>query len=172
MFFECVVWIYLICGNISPGNKHYCKSLQRNQELMRNRNPQILKAVGKSIAQTGLVVIIFLVFFLINIQIFVVIFISLVRTVEIEIGWRKICQRIDLEEWGKFCKELLKRRPEFSLTGLITHYLVVFAILILIFQVCTELIFDFEKKSRVFRYWWRNVIVMIPPMLEQAAIGG
>ena len=139
---------------------------------MRNRHPVVLRAVRKSLILSGIIAVVFFVLFLVYLQIFIHIVILVVRSIEKEVAWRKFCKRTKPEIRGEFCKGLYKERIEFSLLGAVLHNLILFVAFALIFHICTQLILDFEKESRIFRNWWRNAIVVIPPLLEQAAIGG
>ena len=139
---------------------------------MRNRHPVILRVVRRSLILSGTIVVIFFIFFLIYLQIFVYIVILAIRTIEKEVAWKRFCKKTKPSIRGEFCKNLHKERVEFSLLGAIIHNLILFAAFALIFHICTQLVLDLEKKSLIFRNWWRNSIVIIPPLLEQAAIGG
>ena len=139
---------------------------------MRNRHPVILRAVRKSLILSGIIVVVFFILFLVYLQIFIYIVTLAIRSIEKEVAWRKFCKKAKPAIRGDFCKGLYKEWVEFSLLGAILHNLILFAAFALIFHICTQLILDLEKKSQIFRNWWRHAIVVIPPLLKQATTGG
>ena len=135
---------------------------------MRNSSPEVLKAVGKSILQTLLVLVLFLDFFLLYTKIVGSSLKALLQYIGTEFDWRAICQDASSSEWGQFCKDLCQKRAEFSPALAIACSLVILTVLIYILVLCSELLFELEERSQLFLNWWRNTVIVS----IQAPIGG
>ena len=135
---------------------------------MRNLRPEVLKAVGKSILQTLLVLALFLDFFLLYTKIVGSSLETLLQYIGTDFDWRAICQDASPSEWGQFCKDLYQKRAEFSPALAIACSLVILTVLIYILVLCSELLFELEERSQLFLNWWRNTVTIV----KQAPIGG
>ena len=135
---------------------------------MRNLSPEVLKAVGKSILQTLLVLVLFLDFFLLYTKFVGSSLEALLQHIGTEFDWKTICQDARPSEWGQFCKDLDQRRAEFSPVSAIACSLVILTVLIYILVLCSELLFELEERSQLFLNWWRNTVTVS----IQAPIGG
>ena len=113
---------------------------------MRNLSPEVLKAVGKSLFQTVLVLVLFLDFFLLYTKIVGSSLEVLLQYIGAEFDWRAICQDAKPSEWGQFCKDLDQRRAEFSPALAIVCSLIILTILIYILVLCSELLLEWRKE--------------------------
>ena len=125
---------------------------------MRIRDPFIFRAVGKSILQTSLAVILFLEFFVLHMIILAGLFWTFIRIIDIEYQWKNFCQAILTKEWRKHCYILNEREGKFPLPFAIIQFVIVSLILFFISFVCSELLFEIEDRSQMFLNWWRQCV--------------
>ena len=123
---------------------------------MRIRNPLVFRAVGKSILQTSLAIILFLEFFVLHMIILAGLFWTFIRIIDIEYQWKNFCQAILTKEWRKHCNILNERVGKFPLPFAVIQFVIISLILFFISFVCSELLFEIEDRSQMFLNWWRQ----------------
>ena len=123
---------------------------------MRIRDPLVFRAVGKSIFQTSLVVILFFEFFVLHMIILAGLLRTFIRIINIENQWKNFCQAILTKEWRKHCSILNERVGKFPLPFAVIQFVVISLILFFISFVCSELLFEIEDRSQMLLNWWRQ----------------
>ena len=123
---------------------------------MRIRDPLVFRAVGKSILQKSLAVILFLEFFVLHMIILAGLFRTFIQIIDIEYQWKNLCQAISTKEWRKHCYILNERVGKFPLPFAVTQFFIISLILFYISFVCSELLFEIEDRSKMFLNWWRQ----------------
>ena len=123
---------------------------------MRIRDPLVFRAVGKSIFQTSLVVILFFEFFVLHMIILAGLLRTFIRIIDIEYQWKNFCQAILAKEWREHCYILNERVGKFPLPFAIIQFVVISLILFFISFVCSELLFEMEDRSQMLLNWWRQ----------------
>ena len=123
---------------------------------MRIRDPLVFRAVGKSILQTSLEVILFLEFFVLHMIILAELFQTFIRIIDIEYQWKNFCQAILTKEWRKHCYILNERVGKFPLPFAVIQFVIISLILFFISFICSELLFEIKDRSQMFLNWWRQ----------------
>ena len=123
---------------------------------MRIRDPIVFRAVGKSILQTSLAVILFFEFLVLHMIILAGLLRTFIRIIDKECQWKNFCQAILTKEWRKHCYILNERVGKFSLSFAVIQFIVISLILFFISFVCSELLFEIEDRSQMFLNWWRQ----------------